>query len=252
MSTELNMEAERADDLAAFKKWKGYELPVLNNHGQFHQDWLHREFVAFCAGRRRTAPVSAPIVEELPALPRPAYYDRVSARMSGDGIGFTEDQYRQGQRDAIAPYAERIRQLERELKHAKLQEIVDIAQECDMGYGKPAERKTASIGDHPKFCELLDEFAYRASERRAMGGDFGSAEADEVAESALIAYIDGRTAGTARHVSAEVTQKELLLAMDKWGAAGFVVNDRAVNFLNYFLRERAAAPTPKNSGKEEA
>jgi hypothetical protein len=70
--------------------------------------------------------------------------------------------------------AERIRQLEREL----------------------AERKTASIGDDPKFCELLDEFAYRASERRAMGGDFGSAEAEEVAEANLIAYIDGRSAGT--------------------------------------------------------
>ena len=29
--------------------------------------------------------------------------------------------------------------------------------------------------------------------------------------------------------------------MDEWGAAGFVVTDRSVDFLNYFLRERADA-----------
>lgn len=40
--------------------------------------------------------------EGLPPLPRPAYYDRVTARMSGDGIGYTAEQYRQGQRDAVA------------------------------------------------------------------------------------------------------------------------------------------------------
>lgn len=43
------------DERAAFEAWKGYELPALNNHGQFHQDWLHREFVAFKAGQARAA-----------------------------------------------------------------------------------------------------------------------------------------------------------------------------------------------------
>lgn len=44
-----------ADERADFEAWKGYELPALNNHGQFHQDWLHREFVAFNAGKARAA-----------------------------------------------------------------------------------------------------------------------------------------------------------------------------------------------------
>lgn len=58
---ELDVEAE-------FRKWKGYELPALNNHGQFHQDWLHREFVAFKAGidraARRAAQSTAPVSTE--------------------------------------------------------------------------------------------------------------------------------------------------------------------------------------------
>ena len=52
------------------------------------------------------------------------------------------------------------------------------------------ELKPQSIGDDQEFRVLLGEFAYRASERRAMGGDFGSAEADEIAEDALIAHIN--------------------------------------------------------------
>ena len=62
------------------------------------------------------------------------------------------------------------------------------------------ELKPQSV-DSPEFRELLDEFAYRASERRAMGGDFGSAEAEEIAESALIAHIDAWGARLARDVA---------------------------------------------------
>ena len=38
-----------------------------------------------------------------------------------------------------------------------------------------------------------------------------------------------------------VTRNELLRAMDAWGASGFVVDDRAVDFLNYFLNKRQAS-----------
>lgn len=51
-----------------------------------------------------------------------------------------------------------------------------------------------SIADNHKFRELLDEFAYRASERRALGGDYGSAEAEGKAEEALIEFFDGHIA----------------------------------------------------------
>lgn len=40
---------------------------------------------------------------------------------------------------------------------------------------------------------------------------------------------------------AAITRNELLRSMDAWGATGFVVDDRAVNFLNYFLGSRCAA-----------
>jgi hypothetical protein len=41
-----------ASDLDAFGAWKSYPLPDLNSDGHFDKDWLHREFVAFKAGRR--------------------------------------------------------------------------------------------------------------------------------------------------------------------------------------------------------
>jgi hypothetical protein len=76
-------------------------------------------------------------------------------------------------RNAVAPYAERIRQLEREL----------------------AERKTASI-DSPEFRALLRAHA-KASEERFSRGDQKAVQAERVTRDSLIAYIDGRTAGAA-------------------------------------------------------
>lgn len=35
-----------------FQKWKGYQVPGFNSDGQIPVDYLHREFVAFCAGRQ--------------------------------------------------------------------------------------------------------------------------------------------------------------------------------------------------------
>lgn len=67
-----NIDADRAADLAAFAKWKGYELPPFNSDGHFDKDWLHREWVAFCAGRRTP---SASIGEDgLPELPNRIYH----------------------------------------------------------------------------------------------------------------------------------------------------------------------------------
>jgi hypothetical protein len=198
MSDQMNMDAERAEDLAAFKKWKGYELPALNNHGQFHQEWLHREFVAFCAGRRRTAP-SAPMGEELPAPD--VYYD---------GLPY----YTKATVERIvAPYAERIRQLEREL----------------------AERKTASIGDDPEFHGRLDRWHFLVSR-----------PAKQKALASLIAYIDGRTAGAApagwKLVPIEPT--------DEMREACKVLN-YCDDIDAEWARLLASAPTPMNSGKEE-
>lgn len=72
-----------------------------------------------------------------------------------------------------------------------LKSYVYEAAEALLAMASPATG-TASIGDDKQFQALLDDFAYKASERRAMGGDFGSAEAEEVAEAALIAHIDAR------------------------------------------------------------
>jgi hypothetical protein len=77
-------------------------------------------------------------------------------------FAYTAEQVRQAQLDAIAPYAERIRQLEREL----------------------AERKTASIGDDSEFIRRLHSYRDAPTEARSLQERFK-----------LIAYIDGRTAG---------------------------------------------------------
>jgi hypothetical protein len=215
MSDELNMDAERAEDLAAFKKWKGYELPALNNHGQFHQEWLHREFVAFCAGRRRTAP-SAPMGEELPpadALVKRSEWDDAKAKRQSfngwrlnygdcDMSLFTENTVR----NFVAPYAERIRQLQREL----------------------AERKTASI-DRAELRRILNCIVAR--------GFVSDPDFEEV-----IAYVDGRTAGAANEAR-RTALEEAAQWLDSYDGKGMRRAEA--------IRALAAAPTPMNSGKEE-
>jgi hypothetical protein len=179
MSTEFNMDAERA----AFEVWargKHIQLTMDVNGEGYHYPLAKAAWGAWQAARRTVdtsvAPVSAPIVEELPTVESVAKAMAIHSGWdnwdtaqdcrhtpSGNEPDEEREYWRELANLAIAPYAERIRQLERELKHAKLQELVDIAQECDMGYGKPAERKTASIGDDPKFQELLEEYDDAAS-----------------------------------------------------------------------------------------
>jgi hypothetical protein len=160
---------------------------------------------------RRSAPVSAPIGEELPKW----IDDHKGADpFMDDVIAYIESMHSQ--------YAERIRQLEREL----------------------AERKPASIGDDSEFLRLLGDWM--------AGLDyFQSDEHKEVkiAWATLIAYIDGRTAGTAPEGWARVPQKptrEMLQAARlSWACnPGFDVEAIYAAMI-------VAAPSPLNSGKEE-
>jgi hypothetical protein len=81
---------------------------------------------------------------------------------------------------AVAPYAERIRQLERELaERASSPEIPDGSQ---------------SIGDEPEFERLLAEYV------KALDSNL---ETYATAKRALIAYIDGRTTGAVPDVGEE-------------------------------------------------
>jgi hypothetical protein len=80
----------------------------------------------------------------------------------------------------IAPYAARIAHLEREMAEAKLQQLADIGQDIERG---PVQ----SIGEDAEFEGLAGD-VYRA-------GSFN--ESIEKPLNALIAYIDGRPAGTA-------------------------------------------------------
>lgn len=75
MTTQSTATSTQAEELSLFQAWKGYELPALNAHGQFHQDWLHREFVAFKAGLSRRA--AAPSVQQPEAPTVKPWQERV-------------------------------------------------------------------------------------------------------------------------------------------------------------------------------
>jgi hypothetical protein len=224
---------------------------------------------------RRTAPVSAPIVEdfsEIPLPPLPKAKMLVGQHLDSLHVLYSADQVRQIQREAIATYAERIRQLERELSEHKAARIAYASEFAPDADGDPdvgsihanirslkrelAERKTASIGDDPEFRMLLQ------ADR--------SWQSDDTVER-LIAYIDGRTAGTD---DAAYDAKRLMFAMkdiDGFTTVEWDKYDYASHFASENGRDEpnewdelmgvrmmidaamiAAAPTPKNSGKEEA
>jgi hypothetical protein len=207
MSTELNLEAEGAarvegllDALDAMQR----DPALCKYHGVLR----HAELTI---AARRAAP-SAPMVEELPALPTEAQLrhalkeiplcypwgtgrklvregtslDWVSQRESTGSNTQLADMNKNFVNSTIAatvavmtsyiaPYAERIRVLEREL----------------------AERKTASI-DTAEFRNLLGDMldAYR---KELQGGP---QRPYEKARAKFVAYIDGRTAGAAPEVPA--------------------------------------------------
>jgi hypothetical protein len=180
---------------------------------------------------RRTAP-SAPMGEELPKW----IDDHKGADpFMDDVIAYIESMQSQ--------CAARIRQLERDL----------------------AERKTASIGDDPKFRELLYDV------RALFIGD------DREALRTLIAYIDGRPAGAAEawiDVKDELPQPGERVLVSRYAGrvandahpgypdnawievsqiperfAGFLCDLTSTGYVTHW--KRVAAPTPMNSGKEE-
>lgn len=247
---------------------KGYATEEVWAHGTFYrafcescqlrQLFYRTEPDAADAWNRRTAPVSAPLdTQALPDLPKCIAYGVVGLtgldpndghrQLSGVSVGkpgawarnslvelYTANQYRQGQIELIAPYAERIRQLERELAAREVYEVpipgdgvfggmkmkidptlppntiemrganrvrINLRTGAMTEVRELAERKPASI-DTAEFRKLLDSWI---AQRR-----FYTYESNEVkkAWSALIAYIDGHT---------DVTAPELYTCIGKGG-----------------------------------
>jgi hypothetical protein len=290
MSTELNLDAERISDaeIAGIMGWRG--------PGAYTESTMRKIKLILEADRaRRTAPVSAPIVEreqrkaeflqhlaksseivdgwpswkkgmwksensapiveELPALPM------TKAQYGLDNtLSFSAIDMRNYAREAIAPYAERIRQLEREL--AELRAAWEAEAKLGEAYKgiawngarELAERKTASIGEDGEFQDLVGD-VYRA-------GSYN--ESIEKPLNVLIAYIDGRTAGAADAESEyELHQDDMMVA----GTSGKRAYEEILHYAAQYVQDGpveiykvvrtklsvpAAAPTPKNSGMEEA
>lgn len=167
------------------------------------------------------APVSAPMGQELPpqltdeyiyALWSQSYTDAL--KEAGVGIGNGDAAHMNHpiifahavERQVEIRYAERIRHLERELSEYKAARFAYASEFAPDADGEPdvgnihanirslkrelAERKPASIGDDPEFRDLVDNFAGEVR----IGFDSDDIER---AKKRLIAYIDGRSAGTA-------------------------------------------------------
>jgi hypothetical protein len=161
-----------------------------------------------------TAP-SAPMGEELPA-PKYPQLNVLIEGMRSEQCGYTAEQVK----SIVAPYAAHIRQLEREL----------------------AERQTASV-DTLEFRKLL----------HAMGAATGI----PYHYNRLIAYIDGRATGTAS--DERVDDLAMLIRLLVRALSGASPDNRLIpRALDYLKRKGLAgsplraAPTPLNSGKEEA
>jgi hypothetical protein len=176
------------------------------------------------AWNRRTAPVSAPMGEELPPERIEQLWHEAGCAVS---IGTQAMKFKFAamiEREIRAPYAERIRQLEREL----------------------AERKAASIGDEKEFSELVGAWSGAAHSCDKHTRTVGARQAWH----ALIAYIDGRTAGAAPEGWKLVPLKYTPEMRAAWDRAPQSEDDDS-DFAGAYAALIAAAPTPMNSGKEE-
>ena len=194
MSEQLNVEAERAapdvyeygpEGMPRVKRMPDAVLDCIIDHSLFRylggalegedRDRLHglmHDTANEALARIDGWPAAAPVVGEveLPALPLP------DSDLLGDGRYpvWGDAQVRQAQMDAIAPYAERIRVLE-----AFLEGEANLAKWAQ----DRAQQQVQSIGDDKYFWELVEAWVEH-------GG--GNAR-----KKAIIAYIDGRTAGAA-------------------------------------------------------
>ena len=253
MSDQLNLEAERA----APCPWCG-EVPDVSNNASFrltdgvkygalqccvvgpevrtdYKDVPHWKAKAIAAWNDRRA---SPVGEvELPPLPtNVTHVTRRVRRCESDVPAqlVLEHFAMEYAKSAIAPYAERIRVLEREL----------------------AERKRGgwigSVGDYTQFHVLLTAVCDAAKELEdsTEGGAATFAAADKLtaAQDALIAHIDGRTAGT---VPADPFAGQRFLNWNRSQDKPPVAIGKELGVARKVL-EFAAAPTPMNSGKEEA
>jgi hypothetical protein len=165
----------------------------------------------------RTAP-SAPMEEELPAPDEivTALYRRFKD-WSKRGFGPDDVTWCEVKADVVAlvaPYAERIRQLEREL----------------------AERKTASIGKDVQFVSLLDIWCTEVR--------IGDRVSQREAWAKFIAYIDGRTAGVA------IPEHRNIFEHKRVGDFTVQLSFKSARAAGAFV-EAIAAPSPQQ-GKEGA
>jgi hypothetical protein len=215
MAEQLNMDAERA----AFEAWarsKGWSVdPARKESLDTYMDTDTEIAWYGWQASRRTAP-AAPMGEELPAQLSETRIKEIVCELFADGT-FTDDDmilWRAIESEAIAPYAERIRQLERALRSANL-----LLAETFISTGKAMS---------PRATEISEQI------EQALAG----------------AYIDGRTAGAAPEGWKLVPLKYTPEMRAAWDRAPQSEDDDS-DFAGAYAALIAAAPTHMNSGKEE-
>jgi hypothetical protein len=205
MSTEQNLDAERACEAWAKETYE----PTLGKHWRcvlFPSNHGDKALAAFKAGMeygRRTAPVSAPIVEELP----PPGLSIAHAELS-DRLG-REVAENLSLRMENRQYAERIRQLGRELAERKRTAAWDRVETVgDMVRNLLTLDQSTPI--HAAFhVDIAGERRCRTrpvsiSRERVIDGKWVDSRRKDVPYAIIVwakqderAYIDGRTAGAA-------------------------------------------------------
>lgn len=217
MADELNLEAERAA-FEAHATPRGLTLMRAKIGNGYYLSDTNEAWHAWLAARR-TAPPADVGADGLPLLPKPL---RFAQWTGGEVFAYTAEQYRQGQREAIA--ADR-------RKQAALQALYDAGQDIE------ASGERQSIDDDPKFQQLAEHWR---------GEPYGT-RSFENAWAELIAYIDGRPAGTAVHEGWKLVPNNPTPTMCR---AGFLVSEAEHDPAGVYRAMVAAAPSHQSPGKE--